>query len=92
MKQEIAKEIFNPVNKKFDRIQIQTHYKNECWSIDLIDKTILAKYKKNYVPNLPILNMHGPLLLKICPEEVKQLHSRNLMKKKGENRMKFDMR
>ena len=47
-KKEIAKEIFSPVIKKFQRIQIQTHYKNECWSIDLIDRSSLAKYNKNY--------------------------------------------
>ena len=28
-KKEIAKEIFSPVIKKFQRIQIQTHYKDE---------------------------------------------------------------
>ena len=44
----IAKEIFFPVIKKFQRIQIQTHYKDECWSIDLIDRSSLAKYNKNY--------------------------------------------
>ena len=44
----IAKEIFFPVIKKFDRIQILTHYKDECWSIDLIDKFVLAKYNKNF--------------------------------------------
>ena len=33
-KKEIVKEIFSPVIKKFQRIQIQTHYKGECWSID----------------------------------------------------------
>ena len=43
-KKEIAKEIFSPVIKKFQRIQIQTHY--ECWSIDLIDRSGLAKYNK----------------------------------------------
>ena len=48
LKQKIAKEIFSPVVKKFDRIQIQTHYKDECWSIDLIDRSSLAKYNKNY--------------------------------------------
>ena len=47
-KKEIAKEIFSPVIKKFQRIQIQTHYKDECWSIDLIDRSSLAKYNKNY--------------------------------------------
>ena len=47
-KKEIAKEIFSPVIKKFQRIQIQTHYKDECWSIDLIDRSSLSKYNKNY--------------------------------------------
>ena len=46
-KKEIAKEIFSPVIKKFQRIQIQTHYKDECWSIDLIDRSSVAKYNKN---------------------------------------------
>ena len=45
-KKEIAKEKFSPVIKKFQRIQIQTHYKDECWSIDLIDRSSLAKYNK----------------------------------------------
>ena len=48
----IAKEMFSPVIKKFQRIQTQTHYKDECWaklrSIDLIDRSSLAKYNKNY--------------------------------------------
>ena len=47
-KKEIAKEIFSPVIKKFQRIQIQTHYKDECWSNYLIDRSSLAKYNKNY--------------------------------------------
>ena len=47
-KKKIVKEIFSPVIKKFQRIQIQTHYNNECWSIDLIDRSSLSKYNKNY--------------------------------------------
>ena len=39
---EIAKVIFSPVIEKFDRIQIQTHYKDESWSIDLIDRSSLT--------------------------------------------------
>ena len=42
-KKEIVKEIFFPVIKKFQRIQIQTHYKDECWSINLIDRSNLSK-------------------------------------------------
>ena len=38
-KKEIAKEIFSPVIKKFDRIKLIPHYKDECWSIDLIDRS-----------------------------------------------------
>ena len=47
-KKEIAKEIFSPVIKKFQRIQIQSHYKDECWSIVLIDRSSFSKYNKNY--------------------------------------------
>ena len=47
-KKEIVKEIFSPVIKKFDRIKIIPHYKDECWSIDLIDRSSLSKYNKNY--------------------------------------------
>ena len=42
-KKETAKEIFSPVIRKFQRYQIQTHFKDECWSIDLIDRSSLAK-------------------------------------------------
>ena len=57
-KKEIAKEIFSPVIKKFQRIQIQTHYKDECWSIDLIDRSSLAKYIKNYKFIFTIIDNH----------------------------------
>ena len=54
----IAKEIFSPVIKKFQRIQIQTHYKDECWSIDLIDRSSLSKYNKNYKFIFTITDSH----------------------------------
>ena len=57
-KKEIAKEIFSPVIKKFQRIQIQTHYKDECWSIDLIDRSSSAKYNKNYKFIFTIIDNH----------------------------------
>ena len=57
-KKEIAKEIFSPVIKKFQRIQIQTHYKDECWSIDLIDRSSLSKYNKNYQFIFTIIDNH----------------------------------
>ena len=48
-KKEIAEEIFSPVIKKLQRIQIQTqtHKKDECWSIHLTDQSSLTKYNKN---------------------------------------------
>ena len=46
-KQIIIKEIFSPVIKKFDRNKIISHYKDECWSIDLIDRSSLSKYNND---------------------------------------------
>ena len=57
-KKEIVKEIVSPVINKFQRIQIQTHYKDECWSIDLIDRSSLAKYNKNYKFIFTIFDNH----------------------------------
>ena len=57
-KTEITKEIFSPVIKKFQRIQIQTHYKDECWSIDLIDRSNLSKDNKNYKFIFTIIDNH----------------------------------
>ena len=57
-KKEIGKEIFSPVIKKFQRIQIQTHYKDECWSIDLIDRSSLATYNKNFKFLFTIIDNH----------------------------------
>ena len=39
-KKENAKEVFSPIMKKFQIIQIQTHCKDECWSIDSIDRSV----------------------------------------------------
>ena len=57
-KKEIAKEIFSPIIKKFDRIKIIPHYKDECWSIDLIDRSSLSKYNKNYKFIFTIIDNH----------------------------------
>ena len=57
-KTEIAKEIFSPVIKKFDRIKIIPHYKDECWSIDLIDRSSLSKYNKNYKFIFTLIDNH----------------------------------
>ena len=42
----------------FQRIQIQTHYDAECWSIDLIDRSSLSKYNKNYKFIFTIIDNH----------------------------------
>ena len=54
----IAKETFSPVIKKFHRMKIQTHYKDECWSIDLIDHSSLSKYNKIYKFIFTIIDNH----------------------------------
>ena len=55
----IAKEILSNVITKFQRIQLQTHYKDECWSIDLIDRSSLSKYNKNYKFIFTIIDNHN---------------------------------
>ena len=62
---EIVKKIFSPVIKKFQRIQIQTHYKDECWSIDLINRSSLSNYNKNYKFILTIIDNHTKYALAI---------------------------
>ena len=57
-KKKIAKEIFSPVIKKFQRIQIQTHYEDECSSFDLIDRSSLSKYNKNYKFVFTVIDNH----------------------------------
>ena len=57
-KSKITKEIFSPVKKNFPRIKIVTHYKDECWSIDLIDRSNLSKYNKNYKFILTCIDNH----------------------------------
>ena len=57
-KKDIAREIFSPVIKKFDRIKIVPHFKDECWSIDLIDRSSLSKYIKNYKFIFTIIDNH----------------------------------
>ena len=91
-KKEIAKEIFSLLIKKFQCIQ-KNHYKDECWRIDLIDRSSLAKYNENYKffsqYMTIILNTHGRFLLKINQEKVQQQHSRIFLKKQKENLKNF---
>ena len=58
-KKEIAKEVVSPVIKKFYRIKIIPHYKDECWSIDLIDRSSLSTYNKNYNFIFTIIDNHS---------------------------------
>ena len=55
---KITKEIFSPIKKNFERIKIVTHYKDECWSIDLIDRTSLSVYNKGYKFILTCIDNH----------------------------------
>ena len=66
---EIDKEIFSPVMKKFQIIQLQTHYKDECWSIDLIDRSNLTKYNKNYEFIFTIIDNHAKFAWVIPPKD-----------------------
>ena len=55
---KITKEIFTPVKINFPRIKIVTHYKDECWSIDLIDRSNLSQYNKGYKFIFTIIDNH----------------------------------
>ena len=68
-KKEIVKEIFSPVIRKFQRIQIQTHHEDECWSIDLIDRSSLSKYNKNYKFSFTIIDNHTKYAWAIPPKD-----------------------
>ena len=54
----ITKGIFSLVFKKFQRIQIRIHYRVECWSIDLIDRSSLSKLNKNYKFTFTVIDNH----------------------------------
>ena len=47
--QLLAKEEFSPQITKFRRERIIPLYKGETWSAELIDKSSLSKYNKNYM-------------------------------------------
>ena len=79
-KKEIAEEIFSLVIKKFQRIQIQTHYKDECWSIDLIDRSSLAKYNKNYKFIFTIIDNHTKYAWAIPPKDKSGKSTTNALK------------
>ena len=48
MQEQLAKEVFSPQIRKFNKIKIIPLYKDETWSADLIDKSALSKYNKNF--------------------------------------------
>ena len=68
-KNEITKEIFSPVIRKFQRIQIQTHYKDEGWSIDLSDRSSSSKYIKNYKFIFTMIDNHTKFVWAIPPKD-----------------------
>ena len=76
----ITKEIFSSVIKKFQRIQIQTDYKDECWSTDLFDRSSSSKYNKNNKFIFTIIDKHTKypwaIPLNDNQDKLQQLHSR----------------
>ena len=94
-KKQIAKEIFSPVIKKFQRIQIQTHYKDECWSIDLIDRSSLSKYNKNYKFIFTIIDNHTKyawaILLRDKSGKITKAAFKKLKKLVKENHTKYEV-
>ena len=57
MQEILAKEVFSPQTRKFNRIKIVPLYKDETWSADLIDKSALSKYNKNYKFILTVIDI-----------------------------------
>ena len=55
--QLLAKEVFSPHITKFRRERIIPLYKDETWSADLIDKSSLSKYNKNYKFILTVIDI-----------------------------------
>ena len=55
--QQLAKEVFSPQITKFKRQRIIPLYKDETWSADLIDKSSLSKYNKNYKFILTVIDI-----------------------------------
>ena len=55
--QLLAKEVFSPQITKFRRERIIPLNKDETWSADLIDKSSLNKYNKNYKFILTVIDI-----------------------------------
>ena len=53
----LAKEVFSPQKTKFRRERILPLYKDETWSVDLIDKSSLSKYNNNYKFILTVIDI-----------------------------------
>ena len=70
--QLLAKDVFSPQIKKFRRERIIPLYRDETWSADLIDKSSLSKYNKNYNFILTVMDIFTkyawpvPLKHKLC--------------------------
>ena len=55
--QQLAKEVFSPQITKFERQGIIPLYKDETWSVDLIDKSSLSKYNNIYKFILTVIDI-----------------------------------
>ena len=58
-RKKIAKESFSPVNKKVDCNKMIPHYKDECWSNDLLDQSSLSNYSKYFNFIFTIIDNHS---------------------------------
>ena len=68
-RKKMAKEVFAPVIRKIDRLEIIPQYKDECWSIDLTDHSSLSKYNKNFKFNFPIIDNYTKYAWTISPKD-----------------------
>ena len=55
--QQLPKEVFSPQITKFKRERIIPLYKDETWSVDLIDNSSLSKYNKIYKFILTVIDI-----------------------------------
>ena len=51
----ITKQIFSPVRRKIPNLKLVPPYKDGCWSIDLIDKSV-SIYNKIYIVTFTIVH------------------------------------
>ena len=46
--QELAKELHNPIIKKFEKRKVHSSFKDNTWGADLVDMQLITKFKKGF--------------------------------------------